>query len=145
MKAIRGPGSVLFPAALLMTAVCLLQVPAPSRWIREDATPFDNGPTASVASAYDLLRNAATVVPDGARVLARTAVSDPRADTYLHRAAVALLPDRQVLPAAISFDRGTGFETRADFVVVLGQLDSYPGFERVLATRHGSVWRRRAR
>jgi hypothetical protein len=145
VKAIRAPGSVLFPAALFMMAVCLLQVPAPSRWLRQDATPFDNGPTASVAPAFDLLLSAATVVPDGALVLARSAVPDPRADTYLHRAAVALLPDRQVLPAAISFGRETGLETRAEFVVVLGQLDSYPDFDRVLATRYGSVWRRRTR
>lgn len=145
MKAIRARDSVLFSAALLMTAVCLLQVPAPSRWTREDATPFDNGPTQSVAPAYDLLRRAAAVVPDGARVLARTAVPDPRADTYLHRAAVALLPDREVLPAATLFARATGLEPGAEFVVVLGQLDAYPGFDRVLATRHGAVWRRRAR
>lgn len=145
MNRIHGPGSFLFPAALLMTAVCLLQVPTPSHWLRQDATPFDNGPTASVAPAYALLRSAAVIVPPGARVLARTAVPNPRADTYLHRAAVALLPGREVLPAAILFTKGTNFESRAEFVVVLGQLDSYPGFDRVLTTRQGTVWRRRAR
>jgi hypothetical protein len=128
--------------ALLLTGVCLLQIPPPRTWIRSDATPFDNGPTQSVAPAYSLLRSAATVVPAGASVLARTAVPDPRADTYFHRAAVALLPHRNVLPAALRFARETGYESEAEFVIILGSVSSYSGFRQVLVTPHGTVWRR---
>ena len=75
-------------------------------------------------------------------MLARTAVPEPRADTYFHRAAVALLPHRKVLPAALLFFQETGYESEAEFVVILGRVSSYPGFRQVLVTPHGAVWSR---
>ena len=142
LKAHRALDMFMPAAALILTGLCLLQIPPPRTWIRKDSTPFDNGPTRSVAPAYALLRSAATVVPAGASVLARTAVLDPRADTYFHRAAVALLPHCKVLPAAVRFSQMTGYESKAEFVVILGKVPSFPGFRRVLLTPQGTVWRR---
>ena len=65
-----------------------------------------------------------------------------RFDLFDYSAAVALLPHRKVLPAALLFFQETGYESEAEFVVILGRVSSYPGFRQVLVTPHGAVWSR---
>jgi hypothetical protein len=127
---------------LLLAVVALRRIPRPVSLSLSD-TPFDNGPVRSVAPAFALLRTAATAIPPGSTVLARGTLANPKADTYFHRAAVALLPNQVVLPAAVWF-RPTKLEEEASYVILLGEAADLPGFSLFLRTAGGSIWKRRA-
>jgi len=131
-------------ACLLLTWWILRLIPSPRLWVGRPTTPFDNGPVRSVGPAFELLKVAGGVIPLGASAVARQLPGTPTADTYFHRAAVALLPGRQVLPAALWFQQATGLSAKADYVIILGNVESYPGFDLLARTTSGSVWRRQS-
>lgn len=142
MSRLVSPVRLIEAAACILAVLAIRQVPAPRAWTRPNSTPFDAGPVASVAPAYALLRAAERVVPSEASVVARREPADPKSDTYFYRAAVALLPQRNVLPAALHFRESTRYEDSAQYLILLGRVDALPGFHKVLETAQGSVWRR---
>lgn len=125
-----------------MTALCVQEIPWSSSRGSGPATPFDLGPVSSVGPAFGLLEAAADMIPRGAVVLARKDPPNAVADTYFFRGAIALLPERVVLPAAISFRDNTANELQADFVILLGATDRYRNYRLLYKNRDGSIWRR---
>jgi hypothetical protein len=127
---------------LALVVMGILEIPPPRAWSETVKSPFSWGPYASVGPAYRLLLEAGSVVPRGSTVVARSEPPNVVADTYFFRAAVALLPDRQVLPAAIWFRTPTDNESRASYLIVLGKGPPPPGFGKVFESPRGSVWKR---
>ena len=68
---------------------------------------------------------------------------DPVQETYFHRFALALLPGREVVPAAY-YGVTTPPEvwSRAGYVVVVGRRPAQPPGTLLLETADGSLWRR---
>lgn len=97
-----------------------------------------------MAPPYSLLKEASSVIPPGASVVARAEPPDAGLETWHHRIAVSLLPGRQILPSAL-YGRFVPEQiwSRAEFMVVIGGRPSQPPGELVLETAAGSVWRRR--
>ena len=123
--------------SLVLAAAAIHHTPPPRLSLAPSETPFDNGPARAVAPAFALLRTAAVAIPPGATVLAREEPANPTADTYFHRAAVALLPDKVVLPAAVWF-RPTHPKEQPAYVILLGEVADLPGFSLLLRTPSGS-------
>lgn len=119
----------------MLAAFSVASLPWANGW-RRPRTPFDSSASANaVASGYVLLRNAAALVPAGAKVVILTEPRDPIRDEYFHRFGIALLPHARVVPAPELGD--------SEFVVVVGiRPVPVPG-ELLLDTPEGSVWRRR--
>ena len=133
----------LFGAAVLV-AFAAASLPWKSGVFARPRTPFDRSAASSVAPGFALLRAEAEVIPAGAIVVARTEPRDPVHETYLHRFALALLPGREVLPAAY-YGQATPPEVwgRAEYVVVVGARPADPPGTLLKETGEGSVWRRR--
>lgn len=112
--------------------------------LRAPETPFDHTPPELMAQGFALLSRAGEVIPNGASVVARGEPPDPTADTYLHHVAVALLPRRRVLPAAVWGVAAPELAREAEYLVVLGKPPFPPPGDLLLRTRAGTVWRRRA-
>jgi len=93
------------------------------------------------AESYRLFQAAAAVIPSGASVAPLSQPRDPVRETALHREAVALLPGRRVIPAAL-WDAPTHQEEGADFLIVAGPRPSPPPGTLLLETERGTVWRR---
>jgi hypothetical protein len=93
------------------------------------------------AVSYRLFRAAAAVVPAGASVAVLSQPRDAQRETALHREAVALLPGRKVVAAAL-WDTPTGRESEADFLIVAGGTPSPSPGTRLLEMPGGGVWRR---
>jgi len=76
-------------------------------------------------------------------VVVRTQPEDRTSETYYHRFALALLPGREVLPAAY-YGVPTPPEVwnRAGYVVVVGKRPAQPLGRLLLETADGTVWKR---
>jgi hypothetical protein len=139
--------SVRLAAPLLGAAVLVAFAAASLPWKSDvfapPRTPFDRSAASSVAPGFALLREAADVIPSGAIVVARTEPRDPVLETYLHRFALALLPGREVLPAAY-YGQATPREVwgRARYVIVVGGRPAEPLGTLLKETPDGTVWRR---
>ena len=106
-------------------------------------TPLDRSAAGFVGPGYALLDTAATVIPAAASVVARTEPPNPVLETFYHRFALALLPGRNVLPAAFN----SGFLPPdawkdAEYIVIVGPRPASPPGTLVLETRDGTVWQR---
>jgi hypothetical protein len=93
------------------------------------------------AESFRLFQAAAAVIPRAASVATLSQPRDARLETALHREAVALLPERRVVPAAL-WDVPTGREREADFLIVVGAIPSPAPGILLLEMPRGSVWRR---
>jgi hypothetical protein len=110
---------------------------------RAPRTPYDAGDAASVVPSFILLQRADSLIPRGASVAVRIEPPDPDANSYLHRFAVALLPGRKIVPAALW---GTPTEPgplrEAEYEIVVGREPAAPVGRLVLAIPEGTVWKR---
>jgi hypothetical protein len=132
---------LLLGGAAVLTALAISKLPHFPEALRAPSTPFDRNAAPGAAANYRLFQEASSVVPSGAWV---AAVSEPRnavRETSLHRFAVALLPGRNVLPAAL-WNNPTHFEVRADFLIVAGGKPTPPPGRLLLETPWGSVWKK---
>jgi len=129
--------------AVLLTIVGMVKlVLAPGFW--PPAYHFERWPAPHGAADFAFLSEAASVVPAGASVVALTAPPDLERDNYLHRLAVALLPGRRVVPAAMwSASTRSQALKAADFIIVVGGRPNPPPGRELLTLPAGSVWRRR--
>jgi hypothetical protein len=139
------PQNLLFLAgAVALTVLAFRELPPLPELLQAPATPFDRNPAAGIAADWRLFNEAAAVIPAGASVCA---VAEPRntgVETFLHREAVALLPGRKILAAAL-FDVPTHAEDRSEYLIVAGPSPAPPPRgERILSTPRGTVWRRPA-
>lgn len=127
----------------VLVAFAAASVPWSANPLRRPRTPFDRSAASSVASGFALLRDAAPLIPDGAVLVAWTEPRDPVQETYFHRFALALLPGREVLPAAY-YGAAMPPEVwnRAGYVVVVGRRPARPPGRLLLETADGSLWRR---
>jgi hypothetical protein len=131
---------LLLGGAALLTALAIARLPPPADLLRAPSTPFDRSDP-ELAADYRLLQAAAAVIPPGASVAPLSQPRNPVRETELHRQAVALLPGRKVIPAAL-WDVPTGREAEADFLIVAGPRPSPPPGTLLAETPGGSVWRR---
>jgi hypothetical protein len=132
---------LLLAGAAVLTALAISELPHFPEALRAPSTPFDRNAAPAAVADYKLFQEASPVVPSGSSV---AALSEPRnavRETSLHRFAVALLPGRKVLPAAV-WDSPTHLEDRADFLIVAGGKPTPPPGRLLLETPWGSVWRR---
>ena len=93
--------------------------------------------------AWLVLERAASLVPRGAPVVVRTEPADPATDFYLHRFAVALLPGRRILPAALwGVATDPAGLVEADYEVIVGKRPPSPPGSLLLELPEGTVWKR---
>ncbi|MFY9552280.1 MAG: hypothetical protein WAU32_14115 [Thermoanaerobaculia bacterium] len=140
----RAQTAVALLGAALIVGWGVARLPKRASYLRLSNTPIDNSGNKESAPAFRLLTEAAEVVPPGASVFVGHTVPDPIRDTYLHRFAVALLPERRVLPAAVwGVAVSPSPEPYADYVLLLGARPAVPRGKELLATPDGTVWRRK--
>ena len=139
-----GTASALLGAALL-AALALRAVPW-SAGLAAPETPFTHSTTRFLAPAHALLRDADARIPAGATVVVLAEPRDARLESHFYRLGLALLPGRDVLPAAL-FERFTPEATwePAEYRVVVGGRPPAEEGKLVLETPRGSVWRRAKR
>ena len=131
----------LLAGAALLTALAIARLPPFPELVHAPSTPFDRSTMPGSAVSYRLFQAAAAVVPAGASVAALSQPRDAMRETSLHREAVALLPGRKVVAAAL-WDAPTGRESEADFLVVAGGIPSPSPGTLLLEMPGGTVWRR---
>jgi len=131
----------LLASAALLTALAIARLPAFPDLLKAPSTPFDRSAMPASAVSYRLFQAAAAVVPAGASVAVLAQPRDAMRETALHREAVALLPGRKVVPAAL-WGVPTGRELEADFLIMAGEIPSPPPGKLLLEMPRGSVWRR---
>ena len=134
--------SLFLGGAAVLLVISILQLPPLPDIVHAPATPFDRT-NPRIALEYRLLLEAAALIPEGASVSVVSAPRDFARETELHREAVALLPGRKVIPAAV-WDRPTYADERAEFLIVAGPHHARERGIALLETPLGSVWRRPA-
>jgi hypothetical protein len=130
--------------AAILVAFALASLPRAEDLLRRPRTPFDRSASYPATPVFALLSAAARVIPPTASVVVQTEPRDASRETYDYRFAVALLPERTVLPAS-EYDRflPPSVWDEAEYLVVLGgRPPSAPG-ELVLETSDGTLWKRR--
>jgi hypothetical protein len=129
----------------LLAAFSIAALPFSRGLFQAPRTPYDASEAAYIAvPAWIVLQRAGSLVPPGASVVVRIEPADASTDSYLHRFAVALLPGRRILPAALWGVATDPAELlAAEYVVVVGPVPSPPppGVP-LLEIPEGSVWRR---
>jgi hypothetical protein len=129
-------------SAGVLAALALARLPRPADWLHAPQTPFDRSEAWPGKTSYLLLLKAASVVPARATVAVRGEPADPVADTFLFRYAVALLPGRRVLPAAIHEMPTPELERQAEYLVLVGPRPGTPPGRLLTETAEGTIWRR---
>jgi hypothetical protein len=132
---------LLLTGAGALTALAIATLPRFPDLVHAPSTPFDRSAMPASAVSYSLFQAAAAVVPAGASVVALSQPRDAVRETALHREAVALLPGRKVVPAAL-WGAPTGRESEADFAIVAGGIPSPSPGRLLLEMPGGGVWRR---
>jgi len=132
---------LLLGGAAILAALAIGRLPHFPDLLQAPSTPFDRSAMPASAESYRLFQAAAAVIPSGASVAPLSQPRDPVRETALHREAVALLPGRRVIPAAL-WDAPTHQEEGADFLIVAGPRPSPPPGTLLLETERGTVWRR---
>lgn len=131
--------------AAVLAAFSIAALPFSRGLSQAPRTPYDASPAASLTvPAWIVLQRAEALVPPGASVVVRIEPADASTDSYLHRFAIALLPGRRILPAALwGVPTDPAGLLAAEYVVVVGPVPSPPppGFL-LLKIPEGSVWRR---
>jgi len=129
--------------AALLTGLASIRLPSPRVWLRAPETLFDRSEARHIRAPFLLLQKAAGIVPEGASVVYRAEPANAVADTSLFRLAVALLPGRRVLPAAMWDTPMASLARSAEFVILYGSFPSEPPGRLLLSTPEGTIWRRR--
>jgi hypothetical protein len=132
---------LLLGGAAVLTALAISRLPHFPEVLQAPSTPFDRNPAPGAVADYKLFQEAASVVHSGASVAALSQPRNAVRETSLHRVAVALLPGRKVLPAAL-WNTPTHLEDQADFLIVAGGKPAPPPGRLLLETPWGSVWQR---
>ena len=135
------PSASALLGAALLAAVALRGLP----WgagLAAPPTPFTRASTPFLAPAYALMRAAAPVVPAGASAVV---LAEPRSaplESHLFRVGLALLPGREVRPAAVldTFTPSAAWDG-VEYRIVVGSRPSTDEGTLVLATPEGTVWR----
>jgi hypothetical protein len=140
----RMTAAALTGATVLLAATAAI-LPPPRALLRAPSTPFDRSRARYLAPAFSLIAEARRVVPEGARVTVTSEPLNPALDNTTHRVGVALLPGRDVFPAALFDQPSPEAAAQAEYVVVVGAMPAVPPGEILLARPEGTVWRRRAR
>jgi hypothetical protein len=110
---------------------------------RAPRTPYDASEATITAPAWILLQRAAEVLPRDASVVVRVEPPDATNDSYVHRFAVALLPGRKIIPAALwGVPAPPEMLRDADYEVVVGSAPSTPPGRLLLSIPEGGVWKR---
>lgn len=129
--------------AAILVGFSIAALPFSRGIFRAPRTPYDASEAASTAASFVLLQRADALIPLDASVVVRSGPSDPNADTYLHRFAVALLPGRRIVPAA---RWGVPSEPRdianAQYEIIVGRPESPPSDRLLLEIPEGTVWQR---
>ena len=135
--------SALLGGALL-AALALRGLPW-SAGLAPPPTPFTRASTPFLAPAYALLVAAAPAVPPGASAVVLAEPRDARLESHLFRVGLALLPGRDVRPAAVldTFTPSAQWDG-AEYRIVVGRLPSTEQGTLVLSTPEGTVWRIRS-
>jgi hypothetical protein len=129
--------------AAVLVAHGIVRLPKRASLLELSNTPIDNSGNNDSAPRFRLLTEAARVVPRGASVFVGCTAPDSNRESYFYRFAVALLPERRVLPASLEGVAVTpSLEPQADFVVLLGARPAAPPGTLVRETPDGTVWRR---
>ncbi len=132
--------------AAVLVAHGIARLPKRASLLALSNTPIDYSGNNDSAPRFRLLTEAARVVPKGASVLVACSAPDPNRESYFYRFAVALLPERRVLPASLEGVTVTpSLEPQADFVVLLGARPAAPPGTPVRETPDGTVRRRERR
>ena len=139
----NGVNSSLFlGGAAVLLILSTLRLPPLPDILHAPATPFDRT-NPKTALGYRLLLDAAALIPQGASVSVVCAPRDFERETELHREAVALLPGRKVIPAAV-WGTPTYADEQAEFLIVAGPNHARERGTALFETPLGSVWRRPA-
>jgi hypothetical protein len=126
----------------LLASLSIAAIPF-SRGLRIPRSPYDASDAAFTAAAWVVLERAAAIVPPGASVVVRSEPPDPTTDTYYHRFAIALLPGRRILPAALwGTPTQPGPLREAEYEVVIGRPPAAPFGRLVLEVPEGTIWKR---
>ncbi len=141
----RAPGltTTSLAASALVLVASLARLPPLAAVAHPPATPYDRSPARHVAPAFILLEEAAAVIPRGASVTVTSEPPDPRRDTESHHIGVALLPGREVVPAALWGAPRPDLAARADYVVILGGRPAATPGRLLHESPLGTVWQRR--
>lgn len=127
----------------VLAAFSIAELPFSHGLFRAPKTPYDAGDAAYIAvSQWIVLQRGAHLIPPGASVVVRSEPPDPTTDSYFHRFAVALLPNRTIVPAAMW---GTPTEPawirEADYEVVIGPRPRDPPGRLLLEIPEGTIWK----
>ena len=126
-----------------MLLASLARLPSPRAVAHPPATPYDRSAARRVAPAFVLLEEAAALIPRGASVTVTNEPPDAWSDTESHHLGVALLPGREVVPAAVWGTPRPDLASLADYVVILGGRPAVPPGRLLLVSPFGTVWERR--
>ena len=136
---------VLLAGAALLAAMALAAAPWTPGFARP-RTPLDSSRSRFLVPAYELLSDAAAVIPPGASFAVRTEPANSPFQTLFQRLGVALLPDRRSRPDPVpGLPVSADWPREADYLIVVGAAPPDPGGEIVLETANGTVRRRRTR
>jgi hypothetical protein len=136
---------VLLPLAgsAVLAAFSVAALPFSRGLLRAPQTPYDASDAAYIAvPQWIVLQKAASLIPPGASVVVRSEPPDPTTDSFFHRFAVALLPNRRIVPAARwGLPSEPILIQEAEYEIVIGRPPSAPPGRLLLETREGTVWR----
>jgi hypothetical protein len=140
---VRRAALLSLAGSAVLAAFSVSGLPFSRGLFRAPRTPYDASDAAFTVPAWILLERAEALVPTDASVVVRVEPADPNTDSYLHRFAIALLPGRKIVPAALwGVPTASEVLDGADYEVVVGATESSPGRRLVLSTPEGSVWKR---
>lgn len=142
----QAPTNRLTPTALagatLLLAASLARLPSPLAVLELPPTPFHRS-SKHLEPAFVLLTYAREVIPRGSLVTVTSEPANPVLDIHTHHMAVALLPGRTVLPAALWGGPRPDLAAAADYVVIVGARPQTFAGDLLLERREGTVWRRK--
>jgi hypothetical protein len=140
---VRTPLLLSLAGSAILAGFSIAALPFSRGLFQVPRTPYDASEATFTVPAWILLQRAAEVVPREASVVVRTEPPDPTNDSYLHRFAVALLPGRKIVPAALwSVPTAPEVLREADYEIVVGKAPPSPAGRLVLSIPEGSVWKR---
>ena len=133
---------MLLGGAALLAAMSLAAVP----WKRGFAPPrtrFDASSSRFLVPGYELIEDAAAVIPRGASFAVRTEPPSAVFEDLYQRLGVALLPERRSRPNAVSgLPASSEWPREADYLIVVGPAARDAKGDVVLETPRGTVRRR---
>jgi hypothetical protein len=140
---VRTPLLLSLAGSAILAGFSVAALPFSRGLFRVPRTPYDANEASFLAPAWILLQRASEVVPREASVVVRVEPPDATNDSYLHRFAVALLPGRKIVPAALwSVPTAPEVLREADYEIVVGKAPPSPAGRLVLSIPEGSVWKR---